>query len=152
MTNYKQLWNKINEDLDNDDIVLEVKILNTNVEDWKNILKILYEKFLNQIFNNNISIGINEINSNSFPKSDNDIIESLSLSFNYFNLTLSLYILEEIEFFSDSVIRLNANNIKPLFLFCEVISCDLSKNVYIFCESYNHPSLCYNYNNKLWEY
>ncbi|WBV55720.1 hypothetical protein PFY10_15975 [Chryseobacterium daecheongense] len=149
MTNYKQLWNKIIKDLDNDDIVIEVKVLNTRIQDWKNLLKFLHDRFSNIIFDDNIS---SEINANSFPKSDNDTIKSLSLSFNYFNLTLSLYTIEEIEFFSDSVIKLNANNIEPLFSFCEMVSHTLSKNIYIYCEASDHRSLYYNHYNKLWEY
>lgn len=102
MTNYKQLWSKIIEDLNNDDIVLEIKILNTNIQDWKNLLKILHENFANIIFQNNFSINLDEIDRLSiddFPQADDDIMKCLSLDFTFFNLTLSLYILEEIEFF-----------------------------------------------------
>lgn len=153
MTNYKQLWDKIVKDLNNDDIVLEIKILNTDIQDWRNIFKILYEKYFNIIFDSNISVKLNEIdklNINIFPQSDNDTMESLSLNFRHFNLTLSLYILEEIEFFSDSIITLNSNNMESLFSFCEIISLDLSKNMYIYCEGSDYPSIYYNPNNKLW--
>ena len=149
MINYKQLWDKIIKDLDNDDIVLEIKILNTNIQDWINLLEILHKNFANIIFQKNFN-EIDRLNIDDFPQSGDDIMKCLSLDFTFFNLTLSLYVVEEIEFFSNSIITLEADKTESLFVFCETISNYLSKDIYIFCEASNNYSLFYDPNRNVW--
>ncbi|WP_284460874.1 hypothetical protein [Chryseobacterium sp.] len=149
MTSYKRLWDEIINDLDNDDIVLEIRILNTNIQDWKNLLKILHRNFANIIFQKNFN-EIDRLNVDDFPQSDDDIMKCLSLNFTFFNLTLSLYVLEEIEFFSNSIITLEADKTEYLFVFCETISNYLSKDIYIFCEASNNYSLFFDSNSNVW--
>jgi len=153
MTDYKLLWNKIFKDLNNDDIVLEIKILDTNIEDWENTLILLNNKFSTIINNDKTSIDISQtynLDVHSFPKTEKDTIENISLSFNHFDLTLTLYTIEEIEFFSDSVVKLKAEEMSSLFAFCEEISNNLLKNIYIYCEGYEKYSAYFNPDNKMW--
>lgn len=58
---------KIIKDLDNDDIVLEIKILNTNIQDWINLLEILHRNFANIIFQKNFN-EIDRLNVDYFPQ------------------------------------------------------------------------------------
>ncbi|WP_299176297.1 hypothetical protein [uncultured Chryseobacterium sp.] len=155
MTNYKQLWDKILKDINDDDIVLEIKISNTDIQDWNNILNLIYENFSMLIDFDNTSINLDEIKNlslNYFPSSENDVMKYLTLNFKYFNLILTLYDLEQIEFFTDSVIKLKIDDIKSLFLFCESISESLSKNIGIYCEGYREYSILYNSKTSSWTY
>lgn len=151
MKNYKLLWNKILTDLNNDDIVLEIKILKTNIQDWNNLLNIIYTDFYNIIDYDNICGKTCVLDIDDFSKTENDIMKYMVLDFSFFKLTLSLYTIEVIEFFSDSVVVLKTDNVKPLFLFCETISNRISRNIYVYCEGYNQYSIFYNPSAKAWE-
>lgn len=136
------------DDLEGDDIVIESKYFSTNINDWNMVIRYLmknYDKNILSTINESDFLNTERIEEDFFSSSPNHIMNGIIFDFNYFKLNLTFYLLNEIEFFTTSVVNLSFSEIKPFFKLIEELSNVLNKNAYFFIENSNQSSIEYNF-------
>lgn len=142
MDTYNKLWDKILIDLDGDDIVLEIKIFDTVVDDWKIMIDVLKKNFSDSIRFVNFNLDTH-LSDSVFEDSINNNLKSIIVDLEGVSCIFTIIEADEIEFFTSSVVNLDYNQINQLFSLSEKISNELNKELYIYCEAYPKPSVKY---------
>lgn len=149
--NIELIWNKLINDLDGDDIVLEIKILSTTIGDYNNLLRSLSAFYTFPI--KYTLGGKNEILPLMIDDKffDDDRIKDLKIDLGKITLTNSFFEINEIEFYTNSVLNLNIRDVVTLFAFIEWLGEIIKREVLIFIESWTTPSVSYDFKDKLYK-
>lgn len=145
------IWSKLITDLDEEDIVLEVKLLNTTIEDYNKLLKHIknFHAFpMEYTYGGKKQMIPQSINNIFF---DDDSAKELKVNLGRLTISNSFFESNEIEFYTDSVLNLNSQDVVNFFSFIEWIGEVMEMKVLIFIQSYRSPSVTYNFKKKLYK-
>lgn len=148
----KMIWSKLINDLDNDDIVLEIKVSGTTVDDYNKLLKAL--TYTSDIFSlDYFYAGEKErlpafIEDNFFNE---ESIREIKINLKNIILSNAFFEADEIEFYTNSVLKLSYQESSDLFDFIEWLGKFIDRKVSIFVESNSKPSLSYCYKDKVYK-
>ncbi len=145
------IWKKVIEDMEDEDVVLELKVLDTKINDYNKLLKFVLRHLTNfdYLFEGK-SENLPESITGKYFESEKTRELKINLSDNL-NVYCGFNEEEQIEFFTDSVLRLKAEESTPLFEFVEDLGNILDKDVSVFVEAYPRPSFKYDFDRKKYE-
>lgn len=129
-------WNIIRQDLEGGDLVMDIRIHNTTLNDWKFILSFIQKNWKGEILNQRHTKSLFEtLSIDNFSKSEEDILQTIVLEYQEIKLMLPLFEVEEIEFFTNDVYDVNFESIEVIFNFFKQLSIGLEKEIKIYVEN-----------------
>ena len=138
-------WAEIIRDMEGDDIVLEMRVVNADLEKQNALLKFLRDKHYNvKYFYAGQEMSLpSTVDVEIFlsDKSKEVVIDLLTCKlYYYFNAV------DEMEFYTDSVIGLNDREAAPLFEFIHQLGSFIHSKIHLYIESYPKYSYAFDPN------
>jgi hypothetical protein len=133
------LYSKVKAGLEGDDIILEIKILNTRIEDWNQFIQIVKGKYAIKCFGVKTIPKNGIIDESFFPQPPDYENNEFKIYFSAFRLLIIFYEVDTIEIFTDSVVRLSLEELSPLFEFIEYLGSNMKKDIPVYVESTTKP-------------
>lgn len=143
MNTNEVLYNKVKIGLEGDDIILEIKIFNTQIEDWNQFIRTVKGKYTIESFGVKKIPPTGIIDESFFPLPPDYEFSGIKVYFEYFRISIEFYEIETIEIFTDSVVRLSMEELSPLFEFIEYVGNNTNKDIEVYVESTTKPIFCF---------
>ncbi|MCD9019640.1 hypothetical protein [Parachryseolinea silvisoli] len=132
-------WAEIIRDMEGDDIVLEVRVEDVNMDKQNAFFNFLHIKNYNAryFYAGNETKLPSAVDSEAFLNGESKevIVDLLTCELHYY-----LNSVEEMEFYTNSIIHLNHDEAAPLFDFMQELGRFINSRISLYIESYPKPS------------